>query len=88
VLQTFFKSIRTPRTKKTRQQKRTNTSLEQKLQMTEGRAVAQAVRRWLPTAVARVRVRAKHVDKAALVQVFSEYFGFPCQIMPPISSSS
>jgi hypothetical protein len=47
-----------------------------------GRAVAKAVNRWLPTA-ARVRVRAEHVgfvvDKAALGQVFSEYFGFPCQ---------
>jgi hypothetical protein len=47
-----------------------------------GRAVAQAVSRWLPTAAARVRVRAACgicVDKAALGQVFSEYFGFPCQ---------
>jgi hypothetical protein len=47
-----------------------------------GSAVAQAVSCWLPTAVARVRVR-PHVgfveDKVALVQVFSEYFGFPCQ---------
>jgi hypothetical protein len=35
------------------------------------------------TAAARVRVLAEHVgfvvDKAALGQVFSEYFGFPCQ---------
>jgi hypothetical protein len=48
-----------------------------------GRAVAQAVSRWLPTAAARVRVRAEYVwfvvDKAALGQVFSEYFSFPCQ---------
>jgi hypothetical protein len=48
-----------------------------------GRAVTQGVNRWLPTAVARVRVRVEHVgfvvDKAALGQVFSEYFGFPCQ---------
>jgi hypothetical protein len=48
-----------------------------------GRAVAQAVSSWLPTAAARVRVRAEHVwfvvNKAALGQVFSEYFGFPCQ---------
>jgi hypothetical protein len=36
------------------------------------RVVAQAVSRWLPTAAARVRVR-------ALGQVFSEYFSFPCQ---------
>jgi hypothetical protein len=48
-----------------------------------GLAVAQAVSRWIPTAAARVLVRAEHVgfvvDKAAQVQVFSEYFGFPCQ---------
>jgi hypothetical protein len=44
---------------------------------------AQAVRSWLPTAAARVRARSGNVgfvmDKVALVQVFSEYFGFPCQ---------
>jgi hypothetical protein len=48
-----------------------------------GRAITQADSRWLPTAVARVCVRAEHVvfvvDKVALGQVFSEYFGFPCQ---------
>jgi hypothetical protein len=38
-----------------------------------GRAIAQAVSRWLPTVAARV------VDKMALGQVFSEYLGFPCQ---------
>jgi hypothetical protein len=40
------------------------------------------VRRWLPTAAARVLVRSDVgfvVDKAALGQVISEYFGFPCQ---------
>jgi hypothetical protein len=45
-------------------------------------AVAQAVSRWLPTAAARVRFGAAcgyMVVKAALGQVFSEYFGFPCQ---------
>jgi hypothetical protein len=46
-----------------------------------GRAIAQAVSRWLPTAAARVRVRAEHVgfmvDKVVLGQVFSEYFGSP-----------
>jgi hypothetical protein len=45
-----------------------------------GRAIAEAVSRWLPTAAAPVRVRAEHVgfvvDKVALGQVFSEYFGF------------
>jgi hypothetical protein len=48
-----------------------------------GRAVAQAVSRWLPTAAAWVRTRAGHVgfvmDKVVPGQVFSEYFGFPCQ---------
>jgi hypothetical protein len=49
----------------------------------KGRAVAQAVSRWIPTAAARVRVRAEQVgfvvNKMALGQVFPEYFGFPCQ---------
>jgi hypothetical protein len=44
---------------------------------------AQAVSYWLPTGAARVRVRAEYVgvvvDKAALGQICSEYFGFPCQ---------
>jgi hypothetical protein len=44
--------------------------------------MAQAVSRWLPTAAARVAF-GQHmefvVDKTALGQVFSEYFGFPCQ---------
>jgi hypothetical protein len=47
------------------------------------RAIVHAVSRWLPTAAAWVRVRAEHmgivVDKAALGQVFSKYFGVPCQ---------
>jgi hypothetical protein len=46
-------------------------------------AVAEAVSRWLPTAAARVRARVWQVgfvvDKVASWQVFSEYFGFPCQ---------
>jgi hypothetical protein len=41
-----------------------------------GRAIAQAVSRWLPTAAARVRALSGHVgfvvDKAALGKVFSE----------------
>jgi hypothetical protein len=41
-----------------------------------GRAIAQAVRHWLPTAAARVGFV---VDKVALGQDFSEYFGFTCQ---------
>jgi hypothetical protein len=48
-----------------------------------GRAVAEAVSRWLPTAAARISVRAENVgfvaNKVALEQVFSECFGFPCQ---------
>jgi hypothetical protein len=47
-----------------------------------GRAIAQAVSRWIPTAAARVRARVWSmgfvVDKVALGQVFSQYFGFPC----------
>jgi hypothetical protein len=41
-----------------------------------GRAIAQTVSRWLPTAAARVQVGFA-VDKVELGQVFSEYFGFP-----------
>jgi hypothetical protein len=48
-----------------------------------GRAIAQAVSHRLPTVAARVRARAGNVgfvvDKVALGQVFSKYFGFPCQ---------
>jgi hypothetical protein len=46
-----------------------------------GRAITQAVSRWLPTTAVRVRTRSGHVgfvvDKVALGQVFSEYFGSP-----------
>jgi hypothetical protein len=46
-----------------------------------GRAIAEAVSRWLPTAAARVRVRVWQmgfvVDKVESGQVFSEYFGLP-----------
>jgi hypothetical protein len=44
-----------------------------------GRVIAEAVSRWLPTAVARVRQVGFVVDKVASGQVFSEYFGFRCQ---------
>jgi hypothetical protein len=51
--------------------------------MIESRAIAQAVSRWFPTSAAWVPDWAEHVgfvvDKVALGQVFSEYFGFPCQ---------
>jgi hypothetical protein len=47
-----------------------------------GRAIAEAVSRWLPTAATRVRTPVWQVgfvvDKVASGQVFSEYFGFPC----------
>jgi hypothetical protein len=47
------------------------------------RAVVQGVSRWLPTAAPRLESSSGHVgfvvDKVALWQVFSEYFGFPCQ---------
>jgi hypothetical protein len=47
------------------------------------RAIAEVVSRWLPTAAARVRARVWQmefvVDKVVSGQVFSEYFGFPCQ---------
>jgi hypothetical protein len=49
----------------------------------KGRAIAEAVSRWLPTEATRVRARVWQVgfamDKVASGQVSSEYFGFPCQ---------
>jgi hypothetical protein len=50
----------------------------------KGRAIAQAVSLWLPTAAARGSSPGPVmwdfvVDKVALGQVFLEYFGFPCQ---------
>jgi hypothetical protein len=51
--------------------------------MFAGRAIAQAVSGWLPTAAVKVRALSGHVgfvvDKAALGQVSSVYFRFPCQ---------
>jgi hypothetical protein len=49
-----------------------------------GRAIDQAVSRWLPTAALRgsspgLVMWDSVVDKVALEQVFSKYFGFPCQ---------
>jgi hypothetical protein len=50
---------------------------------TSSRAIAQAVSRRLHAAVVWVRAQIESygfvVDKVALRQVFSEYFGFPCQ---------
>jgi hypothetical protein len=60
-------------------------------QLVLGRAVAQAVRRWLPTAAVRVRVRAacgvcggQRGTGAGFLRVFH----FPLPIIPPISPSS
>jgi hypothetical protein len=48
-----------------------------------GCAIAEAVSRWLSTTAARVRAWVWQVgfvvDKVVSGQVFSEYFGFPCQ---------
>jgi hypothetical protein len=49
----------------------------------KGHAIARVVSRWLPTVAARVRFQSGYVgfvvDKVVLGQVFSVYFGFPCQ---------
>jgi hypothetical protein len=49
-----------------------------------GRAIAQAVSRWLPTATALVRALSGHagfvVNKVALGQVFFKYVGFPYKL--------
>jgi hypothetical protein len=54
-----------------------------RLSPSKGRAIAQVVSDWLPTATARFKPGSGQVgfvvDKLALGQVFSEYFGFPCQ---------
>jgi hypothetical protein len=48
-----------------------------------GRAIAQAVSRWLPSRQPGIAPGSGQVgfveDKVALGQVFPEYFGFPCQ---------
>jgi hypothetical protein len=48
-----------------------------------GRAIAEAVSHWLPATAAQVRTQIWQVgfvvDKMVSGQVFSEYFGFPCQ---------
>jgi hypothetical protein len=49
----------------------------------QGRNIAQAVSCWLATAPSRIRARVWQVgsvvDKVVLRQVYSKYFGFPCQ---------
>jgi hypothetical protein len=57
----------------------------------QGRAVAQAVRRWLPTAAARVRVRAACGvcgEQSGTGAGFLRVLRFPLAIIPPISPSS
>jgi hypothetical protein len=50
-----------------------------------GRTIAQAVSGWLTTAAARVRTRiwSSRIcgGEMALGQIFSEFFGFPCQAL-------
>jgi hypothetical protein len=56
-----------------------------------GRAVAQAVSRWLPTAAARVRVRAACGvcgGQSVIGAGFFRVLRFPLPIIPPISPSS
>jgi hypothetical protein len=55
----------------------------------KGRAIAQAVSRWLPTAAVRdsrpgLSCGILWWTKWRWGYVFSEYFGFPCQIAPKI----
>jgi hypothetical protein len=53
------------------------------LTLHSGRAVAQAISRFFPQLQPGFKLRSSHVgfvvNKVALGQVFSEYFGFPCQ---------
>jgi hypothetical protein len=56
-----------------------------------GRAVAQAVSRWLPTAAARVRVRAACGvcgGQSGIGTGYLRLLRFPLLIIPPISPSS
>jgi hypothetical protein len=51
--------------------------------LSEVRVIAEAVSRWIPNRSGRVRARVSQVvfvvGKVASGQIFSEYFGFPCQ---------
>jgi hypothetical protein len=57
----------------------------------EGRALAQAIRCWLPTAAARVHVRAACGicgGQSGIWAGFLRVLRFPLPIIPPISPSS
>jgi hypothetical protein len=60
-----------------------SSQLHSPARISRANAIAEAVSRWLATAAARVRTGVWQVgfvvDKVASGQVFSEYFGFPCQ---------
>jgi hypothetical protein len=62
-----------------------------KLSLWAGRAVAQALSRWLPTAAARVRFRAAcgvYGAQSGTGAGFPQVLQFPLPIIPPISPSS
>jgi hypothetical protein len=70
---------------------RVQTMIHASVTLKEGRVVALAVSRWLPTVAARVRVRAacgvcggQSGTRAGFLRVFL----FPLPIIPPISPSS
>jgi hypothetical protein len=65
--------------------------LETYVSSKDGRAVAQAVSRWLPSAAARVRVRAACGicgGQSGAGVGFLRVLRFPLPIIPPISPSS
>jgi hypothetical protein len=64
--------------------------LERHLVKNKGRAVAQAVRRWLPTAAARVHVRASCgvCGQSGTGAGFLRVHRFPLPIIPPVAPSS
>jgi hypothetical protein len=67
------------------------TIVKVKLYLSLGRAVAQAVSRWLPTAASRVRVRAACGvcgGQSGTGAGFLRVLRFPLPIIPPISPSS